>query len=57
MSITYWGARVELMEVIAMARAGRIRAETTNYPLSEAVAVYDKLKKGEIKGRAVLVPE
>ena len=56
MSITYWGARVELMEVISMARAGRISAETTDYPLSEAVAVYDKLKKGEIKGRAVLVP-
>ena len=24
-----WGSRVELMEVIAMARAGRIHAETT----------------------------
>ena len=26
MSIPYWGSRVELMEVIAMARAGRIHA-------------------------------
>jgi len=56
-SIPYWGSRVELMEVIAMAREGRIHVETTAFPLSEAVAVYDKLKAGQIKGRAVLVPE
>lgn len=54
--LPYWGSRVELMEVIAMARSGRIHAETTEYPLSDAVAVYDKLKAGQIKGRAVLVP-
>jgi propanol-preferring alcohol dehydrogenase len=56
MSIPYWGSRVELMEVIAMARAGRIQAETTEYPLSEAAKVYDELKAGRIAGRAVLVP-
>ena len=56
MSIPYWGSRVELMEVIAMARDGRIHAETTEFPLDEAVDVYAKLKEGEITGRAVLVP-
>ncbi len=56
MSIPYWGSRVELMEVIAMARAGRIHADTTEFALSEAVAVYEKLKAGQITGRAVLVP-
>jgi propanol-preferring alcohol dehydrogenase len=56
MSIPYWGARSELMEVIAMAREGRIHAETTEFPLAQAVDVYDKLKAGEIAGRAVLVP-
>lgn len=56
MSIPYWGSRVELMEVIAMARAGRIHAETTEFPLGDAVAVYEKLKAGQITGRAVLVP-
>ena len=55
-SIPYWGSRVELMEVIAMARAGRIHAETTEFPLTEAVAVYARLKAGQISGRAVLVP-
>jgi propanol-preferring alcohol dehydrogenase len=56
MSIPYWGSRVELMEVIAMARDGRIHAETTEFPLNQAVGVYQKLKAGEITGRAVLVP-
>jgi propanol-preferring alcohol dehydrogenase len=57
MSIPYWGSRVELMEVIAMARDGRIHAETTEFPLDQAVEVYDKLKAGQIKGRAVLIPD
>ncbi len=57
MSIPYWGSRVELMEVIAMARDGRIHAETTEFPLGQAVDVYRKLKAGQISGRAVLVPE
>jgi propanol-preferring alcohol dehydrogenase len=56
MSIPYWGSRIELMEVIAMARAGRIHAETTEFPLTDAVGVYARLKAGEIAGRAVLVP-
>jgi len=56
MSIPYWGSRVELMEVIAMARDGRIHAETTEFPLDQAVQVYDKLKAGQITGRAVLIP-
>jgi len=57
MSIPYWGSRVELMEVIAMARQGRIHAEITEFPLNQAVDVYGKLKKGQIAGRAVLVPD
>jgi propanol-preferring alcohol dehydrogenase len=56
-SIPYWGSRVELIEVIAMARDGRIHAETTEFPLDQAVDVYSKLKAGHITGRAVLVPE
>jgi len=56
-SIPYWGSRVELMEVIAMAGNGRIHAETTEFPLEQAAAVYDKLKAGQITGRAVLIPQ
>jgi propanol-preferring alcohol dehydrogenase len=57
LSIPYWGSRVELIEVIAMARSGRIHAETTEFPLDQAVAVYEKLKAGQITGRAVLIPQ
>ena len=57
MSIPYWGSRVELMEVIAMARNGSIHAETIEFPLDQAVAVYDQLKAGNISGRAVLIPD
>lgn len=56
-SIPYWGSRVELMEVIAMARDGRIHAETTEFPLEQAVEIYEKLKAGKIRGRAVLMPD
>ena len=57
MSIPYWGSRVELMEVIAMARDRRIHAEITEFPLGQAVDVYRKLKAGQIASRAVLVPD
>ncbi len=52
----YWGSRKELMEVIALAQAGRIKADTTFFKLDEAAEVYEKLDKGQILGRAVLVP-
>ena len=42
--------------MIAMARDGRIHAETTEFPLMEAVDVYARLKAGQITGRAVLIP-
>jgi propanol-preferring alcohol dehydrogenase len=57
MSIPYWGSRVELMEVIALARDGRIHAETTEFPVEQAVEVYAKLKAGQSRGRAVLIPD
>jgi propanol-preferring alcohol dehydrogenase len=44
------------MEVIAMARNGGIHAETVEFPLEQAVAVYERLKAGQITGRAVLIP-
>jgi len=55
-TIPYWGSRIELMEVIAMARHGYIHADSTEFPLEQAVDVYAKLKAGKILGRAVLVP-
>lgn len=55
-STPYWGARTELLEVIALARQGKIKIDIEQYPMDQAVEVYDKLAHGKIKGRAVLVP-
>lgn len=52
----YWGSRRELMEVIALANAGRIKAEVSYHGLDEAPDVYHRLEEGKIRGRAVLVP-
>src|SRR5690625_730078 len=55
-TIPYWGTRTELMEVVALARSGLIRSEVETYPLEEAKDVYERLREGRIRGRAVLVP-
>lgn len=56
MTNPYWGSRIELMEVIGLALQKKIKIEIQKFKLDEAVEVYDKLRKGQIKGRAVLVP-
>lgn len=55
-SIPYWGTRPELAEVVALARAGRIRPHVEMHPLGEAGEVYQRLRDGRVDGRAVLVP-
>lgn len=55
-TVPYWGSRTELMEVIALAAAGRIRADVETFELDQAVEVYQRLREGRIHGRAVLVP-
>ncbi|MDF2095019.1 NAD(P)-dependent alcohol dehydrogenase [Aquibaculum arenosum] len=54
--IPYWGSRTELMEVTALANAGQIHAEVEAFPLEEAPSVYERLREGRIRGRAVLQP-
>ena len=53
---TYWGSLTELMEVVALARAGKIAGKTRRYPLTEASAAYGAMERGELDGRAVIVP-
>jgi len=53
---TYWGSANELLEVLELARAGRIRAHVERYPLDRVAEVYDKLRRGEVDGRAVVCP-
>lgn len=55
-SVPYWGSRTELMEVIALAQSGAIKADIETFPLDQAVQVYQRLREGKIHGRAVLKP-
>jgi propanol-preferring alcohol dehydrogenase len=54
---TYWGSLPELMEVIALAERGAIRADVHEFPLADAMRAYDGMAAGELHGRAVIVPE
>lgn len=53
---TYWGSLPELMEVISLAESGRIHAHVERCALADAPAVYDRMRAGQLSGRAVIVP-
>jgi alcohol dehydrogenase, propanol-preferring len=52
----FWGSIPELIEVIALAQAGRIEMLVEHFPLDDAACAYDLLHDGKIKGRAVITP-
>ena len=52
----HWGSLPELVEIIALAKAGKISAEFEEYRLEDGPAVYERLHAGDVRGRAVLVP-
>ncbi|MFG2107114.1 NAD(P)-dependent alcohol dehydrogenase [Micromonospora chersina] len=54
--VPFWGTRAELQEVIALARSGQLQADVQTFPLAEAPEAYELLRRGEIHGRAVVVP-
>ncbi|MGF6754830.1 alcohol dehydrogenase catalytic domain-containing protein [Paraburkholderia sp. GAS42] len=56
-SSTFGGSRLELMELLALAEGGRIACHVERHPLSQVDAVFDKLRRDEIIGRAVIVPD
>jgi propanol-preferring alcohol dehydrogenase len=49
------GNRVQMREVLRIAAAGKVRAFCEAFPLDEALATLRRLKRGEIRARAVLV--
>jgi propanol-preferring alcohol dehydrogenase len=55
-TIPFWGSALELLEVLELARAGRIRAHVTRFPLEQAPEAYRQLRAGAIEGRAVITP-
>lgn len=56
LATTYWGTVPELIEVIALAEAGHIKPHIERFGLEDGAAVYERLAKGEIAGRAVVTP-
>lgn len=52
----FWGPRADLVDVVALAAQGVLHAETEIHGLHEALAAYDRLRAGDVRGRAVVVP-
>jgi propanol-preferring alcohol dehydrogenase len=57
LSLPFWGTRPELAEVVALARSGAIHVETEQFSLSAAPETIGRLRRGQVRGRAVLVPD
>jgi alcohol dehydrogenase, propanol-preferring len=55
-TIPYWGSATELMEVLDLARAGKIRAHVERFPLDRVEDAYEKMRGGTLEGRAVICP-
>jgi propanol-preferring alcohol dehydrogenase len=55
-SVPFWGTKAELAEVIALAQARRIEAHVERFALRDAQAAYEKLRAGQVQGRAVVMP-
>jgi propanol-preferring alcohol dehydrogenase len=53
---SYGGTRAELLEVVALARQGKLHVDTVRYPLDDFQRAFDDLAAGKIVGRAILVP-
>jgi propanol-preferring alcohol dehydrogenase len=52
----YWGSITELVEVVSLAQAGRIKMLVQHFPLHRAIEAYSLLHDGKISGRAVITP-
>ncbi len=52
----YWGFIGELMEVVSLAQAGKIKMLVEHFPLERAGEAYRLLREGKIAGRAVITP-
>jgi propanol-preferring alcohol dehydrogenase len=54
---TLWGTIKELREVIALVESGQLTLVSTEFaPLDRINDVYARLKRGEVRGRAVITP-
>lgn len=50
------GSYNDLVELMVLAAAGKVKLHTQKYPLSEFATALDDLDHGKVRGRAILVP-
>ena len=53
---SFWGSLPELHEVIAMAQRGLITPHVQRFTLEDGMHAYELMEKGQLSGRAVIVP-
>jgi propanol-preferring alcohol dehydrogenase len=53
---SYAGTRSDLYASVALAEQGRIRVEVERFALADGITAFERLDRGEIRGRAVLIP-
>lgn len=56
LTTTFWGSLAELHEVIAMAQRGLIAPHVQRFALEDGMKAYELMERGELSGRAVIVP-
>jgi propanol-preferring alcohol dehydrogenase len=56
LATTYWGSIPELMEVVELAERGRIHIDVEEFTLDDALVAYERMRAGQLRGRAVVVP-
>ena len=52
----YGATNRDIFEVIGLAQSGQLKADLEQHPLEEAATVLASLRKGQVRGRAVLIP-
>ena len=52
----YGGTRGDLQEVVALAQTGHVNVHVNRFELAETASALEQLERGEIPGRAVVVP-
>jgi propanol-preferring alcohol dehydrogenase len=55
-TIPTWGTLSELVEIVALARSGEIHTAVEPFTLEDTVEAYRRLRRGEVRGRAVITP-
>lgn len=56
LTTTYWGSAAELIEVLELARSGRIHVKVERFGLEHVAGAYERLRAGDLTGRAVICP-